>query len=107
MTYNHRHAHLIRLADFPHTMAFFRITLMRSAIGLPEKTRGVLNALGLRKRTATVFLPVNTSTAGQILKVKELVAVSEVEKASTKAEVKAQRTPDPGYYIERSGLGAV
>ena len=78
-------------------MAFFKITLMRSAIGLPEKTRGVLNALGLRKRMATVFLPVNTS---------ELVAVSEVEKALTKAEVKAQRTPDPGYYIEKPGLGA-
>ncbi|KAG8530978.1 uncharacterized protein KY384_004335 [Bacidia gigantensis] len=63
-------------------MAFFRITLIRSAIGLPQKTRG------------------------QIMKVKELVAVSEVEKALSKAEVKAQRTPDPGYYIESPGLGA-
>ena len=87
-------------------MPFFRITLMRSAIGLPKKTRGVLNALGLRRRSATVFLPVNASTAGQILKVKELIAVSEVEEALTKAEVKAQRTPDPGYYIEKLGLGA-
>ena len=87
-------------------MPFFRVTLIRSAIGLPQKTRGVLNALGLRKRMATVFVPVNSSTAGQIMKVKELVAIAEVEKVLSKAEVKAQRTPDPGYYIEKPGLGA-
>ena len=53
---------------------------------------------------ATVFQPVNPSVAGQILKVKELVAVSEVEKALSDAEMKALRKPDPGYYIEKSKL---
>ena len=33
-------------------MAFFRITLHRSAIGLPERTRGALAALGLRRDAA-------------------------------------------------------
>ncbi|KAI9770746.1 MAG: 39S ribosomal protein L33, mitochondrial [Geoglossum simile] len=81
-------------------MPFFKITLIRSAIGLPQKTRGVLAALGLRKRMRTVFHPVSTEVAGQIMKVKELVAVQEVEKSLTKQEMRDLRRPDPGYYIE-------
>ena len=56
--------------------------------------------MGLRKRTATVYKPVNASVAGQILKVKELVAVSEVERAMTKDEVREGRRVDVGYTIE-------
>ena len=48
----------------------------------------------------TVYHPVNQDIAGQIMKVKELVAVSEVEKALTKSEMRDLRRPDPGYYIE-------
>ena len=81
-------------------MAFFKITLIRSGIGLPRKTQGVLAALGLRKRMRTVFHPVSPDVAGQIMKVKELVAVSEVEKALTKKEMAMARKPDPGYYLE-------
>jgi len=81
-------------------MAFFRITLIRSAIGLPAKTSGVLRALGLRKRMRTVFHAVSPQVAGQIMKVKELVAVSEVEQAMTTQEIKEARRPDPGFYVE-------
>ena len=81
-------------------MPFFKITLIRSSIGLPKKTQGVLNALGLRKRMATIFKPVNAANAGQIMKIKELVAVSEVETAMSDAEMREMRRPDPGYYIE-------
>ena len=88
-------------------MPFFKITLIRSAIGLPKQTQGVLRALGLKKRMATVFRPVNPAIAGQIMKVKELVAVSEVEQALTKAQLIEMRTPDPGYFIEKRGLGMV
>ena len=57
---------------------------------------------------ATVFKPVNASTAGQIMKIKELVAVSEVEEAMTQAEMRATRKPDPGYYIEGfEGAGSI
>ncbi|KAI9869400.1 MAG: hypothetical protein M1813_000189 [Trichoglossum hirsutum] len=77
-------------------MAFFKITLRRSAIGLPQKTRGVLAALGLRKRMRTVFHPVSTEVAGQIMKVKELVAVQEVEEALNRQEMRKLRQPDPG-----------
>lgn len=81
-------------------MPFFKITLMRSAIGLPKRTNGVLKALGLRRRMQTVFYPVGQDVAGQIMKVKELVDVKEVEEPSTKAEMRETRRPDPGYYVE-------
>lgn len=81
-------------------MPFFKITLIRSSIGLPKQTQGVLAALGLRKRMRTVFHPVSPQVAGQIMKVKELVAVSEVEKSLTVSEMRDLRKPDPGYYIE-------
>ena len=80
--------------------SYFRITLMRSGIGLPKRTQGVLKALGLRQRMKTVFYPVSPEVAGQIMKVKELVSVREVERALTKEELKAERKPDPGYYME-------
>ncbi|KAL8710701.1 MAG: hypothetical protein Q9220_004719 [cf. Caloplaca sp. 1 TL-2023] len=80
--------------------SYFRITLLRSAIGLPKRTTGVLKALGLRKRMTTVFHPVSPQVAGQIMAVKELVAVSEVDKALTRAELRETRKPDPGYYVE-------
>ncbi|KAI6784299.1 Ribosomal protein L30/L7E [Emericellopsis cladophorae] len=82
-------------------MAFFRITLHRSSIGMPERTRGVLHALGLRRRAQTVFHPVSRQTAGMIMKVKELVRVEEVDCSLSKNQVKAERTPDAGFYLER------
>ncbi|KAB5585995.1 putative ATP-citrate synthase subunit 1 [Coniochaeta sp. 2T2.1] len=71
------------------------------AIGLPERTRGVLAALGLRRRSQTVFHPVHPQFAGMIMKVKELVKVEEVDRALTKREVKAERQPEAGFYVER------
>ncbi|KKK14738.1 hypothetical protein P175DRAFT_0497396 [Aspergillus ochraceoroseus IBT 24754] len=83
-------------------MSYFRITLVRSAIGLPRRTTDVLKALGLKKRMATVFHPVSPSVAGQIMKVKELVDVREVERRLTKQQVHLERKPDPGYYVEKT-----
>ncbi|CAI7565316.1 unnamed protein product [Penicillium manginii] len=82
-------------------MSFFRITLLRSAIGLPRRSTDVLKALGLKKRMATVFHAVSPSVAGQIMRVKELVSVEEVDRRLTKQEVHLQRKPDPGYYVEK------
>jgi large subunit ribosomal protein L30 len=88
-------------------MSWFRITLHRSAIGLPERTRGVLAALGLRKRSNVVFHPVSAQFAGMILKVKELVKVEEVDRPLTGAEIKAERTPEPGFWLESRAEGGV
>ncbi|PNS16701.1 54S ribosomal protein L33, mitochondrial [Sphaceloma murrayae] len=82
-------------------MAFFRITLLRSAIGLPKKYAGTLRALGLTKRMKTVYLPVNHDIAGQIFSVKELVDVQEVASKLTSKTMKELRKPDPGFYVEQ------
>ncbi|KAK3056477.1 39S ribosomal protein L33, mitochondrial [Extremus antarcticus] len=80
---------------------YFRITLLRSSIGLPGKTSGVLRALGLRKRMRTVYHPVTPDIAGQIFAVKELIDVQEVEQPLSKVEMKDLRRPDPGFWVER------
>lgn len=82
--------------------SYFRITLLRSGIGLTKRTQGVLKALGLRHRMTTVFYPVSPEVAGQIMKVKELVSVREVDRPLTKEELKAERRPDPGFYMEKA-----
>jgi large subunit ribosomal protein L30 len=79
---------------------------MRSGIGLPLKTQGVLHALGLRKRMTTVYHPVSQSVAGQIMRIKELVDVKEVERSMTKEQMREARRPDKGYWVERkAGVG--
>lgn len=80
---------------------FFRVTLLRSAIGLPKKSSGVLKALGLHKRMATVYHPVTPDVAGQIFAVKELVDVQEVDRALSAPEMKELRRPEKGFYVER------
>ena len=49
----------------------------------------------------TVFHPVSPAVAGQIMKVKELVAVKEAEKPLSRREIHEQRVPDSGFYVER------
>ncbi|KAK3293495.1 uncharacterized protein B0H64DRAFT_434663 [Chaetomium fimeti] len=86
-------------------MSYFRITLHRSAIGLPKRTRGVLAALGLHRRGQLVFHPVSAQFAGMIMKVKELVRVDEVDRPLTRREVYVERRPEPGFWVE-SARGA-
>lgn len=80
---------------------FFRITLMRSAIGLPRRTSGVLAALGLHRRLRTVYHPVSPQIAGMVFAVKELVDVQEVDQALTKSEMRELRRPDTGFWVEK------
>lgn len=83
---------------------FFRITLHRSQIGMPQRTRDVLAALGLHKRGKTVFHPVHPQFAGMIMKVKELVKVEEVDRKMTGRELRDARRPDPGFWVESKVL---
>lgn len=84
------------------SQTYFRITLLRSSIGLPHSTTGALRALGLTKRMRTVFHPVSPSIAGYIMKVKELVAVSEVDRAMSRREVHEHRRPEAGFWVEHA-----
>ena len=81
-------------------MSYFRITLHRSFIGLPKRTRDILAALGLHRRGKIVFQAVNQQSAGMIMKVKELVKVEEVDRALSKREVQDARRPDTGFWVE-------
>lgn len=95
-------------ATLPTTAAataqrFFRITLLRSAIGLPKKPSGVLAALGLHKRLRTVYHPVSPQTAGMVFAVKELVDVQEVDERLGKREMRELRRPESGFWVEKRG----
>jgi large subunit ribosomal protein L30 len=56
-----------------------RIVLKRSYIGIPEKQRKVLSALGLKKIRSAVRKADDDSTKGMINKVSHLVAVEKIE----------------------------
>ena len=57
-----------------------RITLIKSLIGVPEKQRKVVRALGLRKREHVVMQDDNPVINGMIFKVNHLVDVERVKK---------------------------
>ena len=56
----------------------FRVTLKRGLIGLPDRFKEHTRALALRHTHQHSYLQINPSTVGNILKVKELVAVKVV-----------------------------
>lgn len=81
-------------------MQYFKVTLLRSGIGMTKRINGTLLSLGLHKRMRTVYHPVSPDIAGMIFKVKELVAVSEVDYTLTQKEQHELRKPPKGYYVE-------
>jgi large subunit ribosomal protein L30 len=79
---------------------FWKVTLIRSGIGLSPRLNRTLFALGLRKRFRTVFQPVNPRVAGQLLRVKELIKLELVDVTETKEEMREKRRPPKGYVVE-------
>ncbi|KAI9276624.1 hypothetical protein BY458DRAFT_433449 [Sporodiniella umbellata] len=77
---------------------YYKITLKRSAIGLPEDIRGASKTLGLFRLHQTTYKPVNAGNAGLILKLKELVKVELLDSLPTNAELSANR-PARGYSV--------
>jgi len=82
----------------------FKITLLRSAIGLPKRYRQTLESLGIHRRGKTVFHVHNPVTAGKILRVKELVQVQNVDTSEVKmkTEMRRERKAVRGYTIQKS-----
>ncbi|KDN45319.1 hypothetical protein RSAG8_04906, partial [Rhizoctonia solani AG-8 WAC10335] len=83
------------------TPTHFRITLRRSAIGLPKASQRTLEALGIHRRGATVFQKHSPEAAGKILRVKELVGVENVpaSEVKTKQEMRQERKAVRGYSV--------
>jgi large subunit ribosomal protein L30 len=57
-----------------------KITLVKSLIGVPDKQRRVVRALGLGKRGSTVVKEQNKVVDGMIFKVNHLIETERVEK---------------------------
>ncbi|CAE6525750.1 unnamed protein product [Rhizoctonia solani] len=79
----------------------FRITLRRSAIGLPKFSKRTLEALGIHRRGATVFQKHSPEAAGKVLRVKELVEVENVPESEVKSkqEMRQNRKAVRGYSV--------
>jgi large subunit ribosomal protein L30 len=59
---------------------FVRVRLVKSTIGVPEKLRKVVKALGLRKTNSVVTKANTPAVQGMIFKVHHLLKVERVEK---------------------------
>lgn len=81
-------------------MVYFKVTLVRSVIGMPKTTRSIVKSIGLGKRGSTVYQPALPSIAGSIAKIKELVSVEVTEKPLSKAEQRELRKSNPGFTVE-------
>ncbi|WFD21243.1 hypothetical protein MCAP1_003504 [Malassezia caprae] len=77
----------------------YRITLRRSAIGLPKRTGRIVEALGLRKRLQSVYHMQSPTIAGMVLAIKELVHVENVRQLELPA-VADQAQTEPIWVNE-------
>ncbi|SCW03281.1 LAFE_0G06986g1_1 [Lachancea fermentati] len=82
-------------------MAFYKVTLARSTIGLPVTTKNIISSLGLGKRGSVVYLRASPAVAGSIAKVKELVKVDITKEALSKEEQRQLRKSNPGFVVEK------
>ena len=57
-----------------------KITLVKSLIGVPEKQRRIVRALGLGKRESTVVKEQNPAIDGMIFKINHLLETERIEK---------------------------
>ncbi|EMG46148.1 hypothetical protein G210_3617 [Candida maltosa Xu316] len=83
---------------------FYRVTQIRSVIGMPPKTRNTMKSLGLKRRNQVVFVKVDPSTAHQLAFVKELVKVELAEEKKSRYEVNQERKFQPGFELIKNGL---
>lgn len=84
---------------------WFKITLVRSAIGLHPTVRATVTALGFKRRMQTIYLRVDPKAIGKILKVKELVKLETVTEAQKREETKRRiRSHNRGYTIVENVL---
>jgi large subunit ribosomal protein L30 len=87
---------------------YWKVTLMRSGIGLPKRRNDTLVALGLRKRFRTVYKPINPQIAGLLLRVKELIRLEIVDSVETRGDQREKRKAQKGYIVEQvGGMGYV
>lgn len=78
---------------------FFKVTQLKSTIGLPNLYKETLHSLGLRRRNQTVYHKIIPQQAGQIARVKELVKVELSPVFKDKLQMREERKSNPGFSI--------
>lgn len=81
----------------------YLVTLQRSAMGLPTYASRTLESLGLKKRYSCVLHPFSATTAGQILRVKELVKVENVTEERGLSLLKSRSDRSEGSGVQPVG----
>ena len=82
---------------------FYKITQLRSTIGMPPIVRKNMEALGLRRKDHVKCQRVSPSTAHRLIRVKELVKVELVAEVKTPEEMAKERKFKPGFEVEKGG----
>lgn len=78
---------------------YFKVTQLRSTIGLPKLYKETLATLGLHRRNQTVYHKITPQQAGQIARVKELVKVELSPVYKDKVQMRQERKSDPGFVV--------
>lgn len=72
------------ITDYHFPYRYYQITLRRGLIGITSDLKHVVQSLGLHRRHQVVWRMVSPRSAGQILRIKELVHVRLVNELPTK-----------------------
>lgn len=83
---------------------YYKITQIRSIIGMPPLVKKNLRALGLTRRFQTVYQQVSPSAANRLVKCKELVTVQLVNEKKLPQEMNEERKFPKGFKLVKATL---
>jgi large subunit ribosomal protein L30 len=83
----------LKAGEYHFPYRYYEICLRRGLVGLPQKTKHIVQSLGLTKRHQVVWRLVSPKSAGQILKIKELVTIRLVN------EIPERKPPPTGFKL--------
>ncbi|KAI5953493.1 MRPL33 [Candida jiufengensis] len=86
---------------------YYKVTQIRSSIGMPPKTRNTLEALGLRRRNQTKYIKCDVASAHSLSKVKELVTVEVTDYYKNNREINLERKWPSGFELVKDGTRKV
>ncbi|CCG22137.1 Mrpl33 mitochondrial ribosomal protein of the large subunit [Candida orthopsilosis Co 90-125] len=86
---------------------YYKVTQIRSSIGMPPTTRRTLEALGLKRRNQTIYAKCDVSSAHSLAKVKELVKIEVTDQKKTREEINQERKWKSGFEVIPEGTRKV
>ena len=87
---------------------YYRVQLIRSLIGTPKSTKNVANSLNLSKISSYTYVPVTPGSAGNVLKLRNLVDVKLYnfdDESALKSHIRLEidnRKAEDGFTIIKS-----